>query len=97
MLEQGQDPAWFREGTQIWAQEYFPRISASAGPSLVQCRERDQPESQMHAKECLSGSRTCVGPSLVQFRGKRWGQECLSGLEYGQDPAAISAGTKMWS
>ena len=56
VLEQGQDPAWFREGTQIWAQEYFPWISASAGPSLVQCRERDQPESQMHAKQCLSGS-----------------------------------------
>ena len=56
MLEQGQNPAWFSEGMRIWAQEYLPQVSASAGHSLVHCREEHQPESQIQAKECLSGS-----------------------------------------
>ena len=56
VLEQGQNPAWFSEGMRIWAQEYLPQVSASAGHSLVHCREEHQPESQIQAKECLSGS-----------------------------------------
>ena len=40
-FQQGQDPACLSAGTRMWVQEHLQGTSASAEPSLFQCREQD--------------------------------------------------------